>query len=204
MGPRLSSRGSHPVNAQQPIQSGAWTVPLFRLQRWTTRYPGSGLLGTFIHPIDPLLYPVSAHGRPSDHAGVALTFAFSAQPKPEPRWCFPPRHLQDESMRCALERIILTCQDESTGSVCLAKIKEQVQSYVQKHDTTVGRQRAQTKRYLYSRITDVQTALGVHLGPANAPPLHDEVRASLSLQLAIYRRRLRSLLATDRGPRVAR
>ena len=69
-----------------------------------------------IHPAGPLLYPVSAHGRPSDHAGVALTFAFSAQPKPEPRWCFPPRHLQDESMRCALERIILTCQNESTGS----------------------------------------------------------------------------------------
>ena len=58
----------------------------------------------------------------------------------------------------------------------------------------MGRQRARSKSCLSSRIADIQIALGIHLGPARAPPLRGEVRASLSLQLAVYRRRLRALL----------
>ena len=147
-----------------------------------------------IHPTDPLLYPISTCGQPSDRAGVALTLAFSAQPKPAPTWSFPPRHLRDEVMRRSIEAIIVRCQRDHAGAACLASIRERVQSYVQTHDIGVGRQRARSKSYLSSRIADIQTALGIHLGPARAPPLRGEVRASLSLQLAVYRRRLRALL----------
>ena len=114
-----------------------------------------------IHPTDPLLYPVSTCGRPSDHAGVALTLAFSAQPKPAPTWSFPPRHLRDEAVRRSIEAIIVRCQRDHTGAACLENIRERVQSYVQSRDIDVGRQRARSKSYLSSRIADIQTALGI-------------------------------------------